>query len=81
MMSAAMRSELQRRAKRLSSLNGRLEALSPLAVLERGYSIATTVEGTILTAADAVVHGDAMTVRLHRGRLHVRVEDSDLSDS
>ena len=54
---------------------GRLDALSPLGVLSRGYAIALhEPSGRALTrAADASV-GDALTVVLEQGRLRARVE-------
>ena len=59
----------------LAALVGRLDALSPLGVLSRGYAIALhEPSGRALTrAADASV-GDALTVVLEQGRLRARVE-------
>lgn len=54
----------------------RLDALSPLAVLSRGYAIATAVDGRVLNDARLVATGDRVLLRLHRGRLHTRVEKS-----
>ncbi len=39
---------LERRRERLGGLAGRLQALSPLAILERGYSVARGESGTLL---------------------------------
>ena len=51
-------------------LAGRLEALSPLAVLARGYAICRAVAtGAILKEAGAVMPGEAVRIRLHRGGL------------
>jgi exodeoxyribonuclease VII large subunit len=61
---------------RLAALAGRLEALSPLAVLARGYSIAQA-EATgrvIRRAVDAAV-GDRLLLRPAQGRLRVRVDE------
>ncbi|MDH3424183.1 MAG: exodeoxyribonuclease VII large subunit [Gemmatimonadota bacterium] len=47
------RGTAQERRRRLGTLAGRLEALSPLATLQRGYSVARTSEGQVLrTVAD-----------------------------
>jgi exodeoxyribonuclease VII large subunit len=53
---------------------GRLNALSPLSVLERGYSI-TSRDGTPLTAAADVEPGERVDVRLHEGALVCTVDE------
>jgi exodeoxyribonuclease VII large subunit len=50
-----------------------LQALSPLAVLERGYAICLTPEGKVVRSADAVEVNEAIKVRLHQGTLVARV--------
>jgi exodeoxyribonuclease VII large subunit len=59
----------------LRVLAGRLQALSPLASLERGFSITRTPEGRVVRAAAEVAVGDAVEVLLHRGRLVGRVTE------
>ncbi len=58
---------------RLESAAGRLEALSPLAVLSRGYSI-TLTEGQVVRDAADVKPGDRIVTRLGRGVLSSVVE-------
>ncbi len=56
----------------------RLDAMSPLAVLARGYSVCRTYESnTILRDAAAVTAGDRVRVTLHRGELDCRVDRVD----
>lgn len=63
---------------RLKLAASRLEALSPLAVLARGYAIATRAgETRPLTDSAGVERGDEVEVRLHRGRLQCEVTDVD----
>jgi exodeoxyribonuclease VII large subunit len=53
----------------------RLDAMSPLAILQRGYSITKRIpDGLILRAADEVGMNGHVSVRLHRGELVCRVE-------
>ena len=52
----------------------RLDAMSPLKVLERGYAIARTPSGQVVTRASAVAPGDPLSLRLAQGELAVRVE-------
>ena len=58
---------------RLGAASARLEALSPLAVLARGYALARTADGAVLTDAARVAPGDAVEVALARGRVDCEV--------
>jgi exodeoxyribonuclease VII large subunit len=46
----------------------RLDALSPLAVLGRGYAIVEGADGLIRTDAQALTVGDAVRLRMRDGR-------------
>jgi exodeoxyribonuclease VII large subunit len=59
---------------RLAGAAGRLDTLSPLAVLGRGYSLALTSTGTVIERARDVARGDAVQILLHEGSLDCRVE-------
>ncbi|MBN2036847.1 MAG: exodeoxyribonuclease VII large subunit [Chitinispirillaceae bacterium] len=54
-------------AKRLSSDASRLNALSPLAVLSRGYCVATTADGNVVKHAAALSVGQDLALRFHSG--------------
>ncbi len=63
--------ELKRR--RMIELGSRLDSLSPLRVLERGYAIAIEQRsGRAIVDASRVKAGDVLDIRLHRGRLRAR---------
>jgi exodeoxyribonuclease VII large subunit len=67
------------RRERLAVLAARLDALSPLAVLGRGYAIAHGADGRVLHRAAEVSPGDALRVRLHEGEVEAtttRVRES-----
>jgi len=68
----ALRRRLQTSGLRLGAAAGRLNAISPLAVLSRGYAIATN-KGKILTSAKQVRKGDPVTVRLSEGQIDCEV--------
>jgi exodeoxyribonuclease VII large subunit len=65
---------LRRERSRLATLTARLQALSPLEVLERGYSILLDAEGRAVREVSQVRAGESVAVRLWRGRLRARVE-------
>jgi len=62
--------------ERLNVLAGKLESLSPLAILARGYSICFALPGrdVVKTAADLPV-GSQVAVRLYRGELQCVVRE------
>ena len=71
------RRRLSRAEARLADAATRLDGLSPLSILGRGYAIATRADGRAVRAADDVSVGDELSLRLGRGRLRTRVEGHD----
>ncbi|MDQ7783590.1 MAG: exodeoxyribonuclease VII large subunit [Desulfomonilaceae bacterium] len=60
------------------NLAAQLEGLSPLAVMERGYSITMKKrDGTVVTDAALVETGEDLRIRLFRGELSCRVTAKD----
>lgn len=55
----------------------KLDALSPLGVLTRGYSIAQTADGRILRDPKTVTAGDKLKIQLERGKLDAEVLPSE----
>jgi len=52
-----------------------LESLSPLAVLQRGYSITTSIaSGAVVRQADSLKVNDDVNVRLARGKFDAKIE-------
>ncbi|MGH7838359.1 MAG: exodeoxyribonuclease VII large subunit, partial [Candidatus Binataceae bacterium] len=63
---------------RLAAEARRLDAVSPLRVLERGYAMVTDPrDGRVVTDARAVAPGDELAIRLARGRLRAAVTTRD----
>jgi exodeoxyribonuclease VII large subunit len=63
------------RQERLKVLAGKLETLSPLAILARGYSICWSLPGrSVVKAAAEVRVGSEVAVRLHHGELTCLVQ-------
>jgi exodeoxyribonuclease VII large subunit len=74
----AMAGQLARQQRRLSHCQGALAGLSPLATLERGYSIVRSPDGTIVQSADQVAEGDALQLQFARGSARARVTERNL---
>ncbi len=68
-----IRLQMARRKARLETLAAKLEQLSPLTILNRGYAIVTTQEGHVLMESSQAPEGAAIRVRLARGRLEAQV--------
>jgi exodeoxyribonuclease VII large subunit len=65
---------LQAAAVRVSALDARLHSLSPLAVLDRGYALVLSAEGSLIRSTAQIAPGDAVTTRLADGAFTSRVE-------
>ncbi|HEU4926174.1 MAG TPA: exodeoxyribonuclease VII large subunit [Vicinamibacterales bacterium] len=72
----------ERARARFAALTGRLETLSPLAVLARGYAVCWNDDRTaIIRQASAVTPGDRVRVTLHEGELDCEVRIAHGSDN
>jgi exodeoxyribonuclease VII large subunit len=73
--SRAVRSGLARARQQAAALAGRLESLSPLGVLARGYSLTTRMDdGRLVEDAAMLSAGEQIETRFARGRAVSRVE-------
>jgi exodeoxyribonuclease VII large subunit len=68
----AARRLLERLELRLAATAGKLDAISPLKVLGRGYAIAKS-RGKVLTRASQVKKGDPVQIRLSEGEINCEV--------
>lgn len=71
---AVMPRRLEQQRARLASLARELQAVSPLAVLGRGYSILENDTGQVVQRAQDTQPGQVLTARLGEGRLKVEVK-------
>ena len=62
---------------KVTALEGTLHALSPLAVLARGYAICWDSRGNILKEAQSLAPGDSFAVTLAKGKIQGRAEMID----
>lgn len=73
-LDAAATGRLHRERQEFARLAAKLDALSPLKVLGRGYSIALDAEGRAVREADQLKAGDKLDLRLSRGGAKCLVE-------
>ena len=75
-LAGAVRERRHRSDARFRALAGRLENLSPLGVLARGYAVCWNADRTaIVRSADTVDRGDVVRVTLADGEIGCRVEE------
>ncbi len=76
---ARMEQRLARRMSQeredLTGLFGRLDAMSPLKVLARGYAIATHTDGRAVRSSAELTLGEPVHVRIHEGAFSATVTD------
>src|SRR5256714_3449579 len=68
-MQAAFRQGLTQASERFAVLSGKLHSLSPLAVLGRGYAIASDAPGRIIKRASDVRAGERLRLRVAHGEM------------
>jgi exodeoxyribonuclease VII large subunit len=68
-LGSELKFSLAARHERVTSAEMRLRLLSPLNVLERGYSITLDDAGNVIRKADQVQGGDEIVSRLAEGEL------------
>jgi exodeoxyribonuclease VII large subunit len=73
-LESAFRRQLQHLRSQLRVAVGTLDAISPLATLQRGYAIVTDAQGHVVTEAGRLATGQAIEARLASGRVQARVE-------
>lgn len=62
------KSNLDRHRSALGNMAGRLDALSPLTVLSRGYAIVQKEDGSVIKSVKTMKPGDRITIRVAGGR-------------
>ena len=67
---------LQRGVVRIGALDARLNSLSPLAVLDRGYALVLDAGGSVVRSVAQLTPGDPLVTRLADGTFTSRVENA-----
>lgn len=73
-----MTNRLMQRAERWQYLTNRLEAASPLAVMSRGYVMAVTSSGNLLTSVKQAEVGDRVTLHLQDGKIETNIQEKEV---
>ena len=74
-LAAGQTQSLERRKRRFVELTAKLDAMSPLKVLTRGYAMAQDERGQVIRSVTQVSAGDRLTVRLSDGSIDATVTD------
>ena len=74
---AGLNASVGRQQKRMAALAASLDALSPLKVLGRGYSIARKEDGTVMSSVKQAAPDTRFHLRLADGEVPCRVERKD----
>ena len=78
----AFQLKIERKRKLLGELVATIEAVSPLSVLARGYSIISTEpEGKILSSSNQVKIGQTISAVLNKGRIKAEVKSKDQDEN
>ena len=72
-----MRLNLNTATSRAEALGGKLGALSPLSILERGYSLVFDSEGQLIKDAAMVSPGEEIRAKLARGEIAAVIKASE----
>lgn len=74
-LTAAENRNMDRKKQQFIRLTSKLDAMSPLKVLTRGYSIAMTEDNQVITSAAQVQPGDVVKVSLRDGFITTQVRE------
>ncbi len=78
--SRSVRRRQSRLREKLASLSARLETLSPLATLSRGYSVTTREDGSIVRDVQDLAANDILRTQIAHGKITSRILSTESSD-
>ena len=73
-LKATMKMQVSEQKSRLASFAGKLDGLSPLKVLERGFVYASDKKGKLIADAEQLAVGDAICLQMKNGTAHCTVD-------
>ncbi|MGE5321568.1 MAG: exodeoxyribonuclease VII large subunit [Actinomycetota bacterium] len=76
MLQRAMQARLSQHRNRLDQLTGKLDALSPVKILDRGYALVFDSGGKLVKDATRLLPGDRISARVSRGTFVAEVKET-----
>ncbi len=76
-LASALSAAVAARQRRMAAVAAALDALSPLKVLGRGYAIARTEGGAVLSSVERAVPGARFRLRVRDGEIPCRIEEEE----
>jgi exodeoxyribonuclease VII large subunit len=76
-LAVTVKAALLRHRSRLQALEQQIKALSPLAILERGYALVFDSSGKLVKSSAQVDSGDVISATLAQGSITARVEEKE----
>ena len=73
-LASVQEQQINRKMKSFVAMTAKLDAMSPLKVLSRGYSMAQRADGKVIRSIDEVVVGDSIHLTLGDGSLQATVD-------
>ncbi|HWJ09109.1 MAG TPA: exodeoxyribonuclease VII large subunit, partial [Nocardioides sp.] len=58
----------------------RVQSMSPLATLQRGYPVLQDADGRVVTSVRGVAAGATLSVRVADGRIHVTATETERTE-
>lgn len=76
-LGAVAQQKLEKNRRKSVALASKLDAMSPLKVLTRGYAMAQLPDGTLLSSVSRAVPGQAFTLRLADGQVQAAIREGE----
>lgn len=76
-LTASMKQKLEQARHSLGKHAALLDSVSPLSILQRGYSVTRDEHGKVLRSSEAVQAGDRLTTHLSKGVIYSTVSGTD----
>jgi exodeoxyribonuclease VII large subunit len=80
-LAGAMKAKLQSRRFALVRLGEKVDALSPLSTLRRGYAVPLANDGRVLRSVDDFSQGEGFQLRILDGRIHAETKKVEEDES